>query len=107
MTRSGSGAEVQVHADHQISQDVRDYARHKLARAAERAWGPVLFARIDLHAEANPSRRNPATAKVVVDVNGTPVRAHVSAASLHEAIDLVEERLAHRLAHASTRAHRR
>jgi ribosome-associated translation inhibitor RaiA len=93
---------VQVHADEAAGEDDRDYARAKVARAAQRAWGPVLFARIDLRWEANRSQSRPATAKVLVDVNGTPVLAHADAPSLHEAIDLVEDRLAHRLDHTSS-----
>jgi ribosome-associated translation inhibitor RaiA len=95
--------EIQVHGDHQIGDDDREYARRKVARVAERARGPILFAKVDLHDESNPSRSRPAEAKAVLDVNGTPIRAHVNAATVHEAIDLLEDRLLHRLEHLSQR----
>jgi ribosome-associated translation inhibitor RaiA len=39
--------------------------------------------------------------KAVLDVNGSPVRAHVRAPTLHEAIDKLEDRLLHRVEHLS------
>jgi ribosome-associated translation inhibitor RaiA len=95
--------EVQVHGDRQIDPAEREYARRKVARVAQRARGPILFAKVDLHDEANPSRSRPAEAKAVLDVNGSLVRAHVHAPTLHEAIDLLEDRLLHRLEHLSDR----
>ena len=95
--------EVQVHGDAQIDETEREYARRKVARVAQRARGPILFAKVDLHAEANPSQARRALAKAVLDVNGSPVRAHVHAPTLREAIDLLEDRLLHRLEHMSHR----
>src|SRR5450759_2855463 len=83
--------EVQVHGDRHVDQADREYARRKVARAAHRARGSILFAKGDLHAETNPSRSRPARAKAVLDVNGLPVRAHVRAPTLHEAIDKLED----------------
>jgi ribosome-associated translation inhibitor RaiA len=74
-----------------------------VARVAQRARGPILFAKVDLHDEANPSRSRPAEAKAVLDVNGSLVRAHLHAPTLHAAIDLLEDRLLHRLEHLSDR----
>jgi ribosome-associated translation inhibitor RaiA len=95
--------DIEVHGDRQIDHAEREYARRKVARVAQRAHGPILFAKVDLHAEANPSRSRRAEAKAVLDVNGSPVRAHVCAPTLHEAIDLLEDRLLHRLEHMSHR----
>jgi ribosome-associated translation inhibitor RaiA len=92
--------EVQVHADRHIDDADREYARQKLARVAQHVHGPILFAKVDLHTDANPSRSRPAEAKGVLDMNGSSVRAHVEAPTLHEAIDLLEDRLLHRLEHA-------
>jgi ribosome-associated translation inhibitor RaiA len=103
MTTATPDLEVQVHGDRQIDHAEREYARRKVARAAQRAHGPILFAKVDLHAEANLSRSRRAEAKAVLDVNGSPVRAHVCAPTLHEAIDLLEDRLLHRLEHRSHR----
>jgi ribosome-associated translation inhibitor RaiA len=95
--------EVQVHGDAQIDETEREYARRKVARVAQRARGPILFAKVDFHAEANPSQARRALAKVVLDVNGLPIRAHVHAPTLREAIDVLEDRLLHRLEHMSHR----
>jgi ribosome-associated translation inhibitor RaiA len=103
MTAATPEFEVQVHGDSQIDHAEREYARRKVARVAQRARGPILFAKVDLHDEANPSRSRPAQAKAVLDVNGSLVRAHVRAPTLHEAIDLLEDRLLHRLEHLSHR----
>jgi len=94
-----SDLNIQIHGDHQIGAADRDYAARKVAYVARGARGPVLMAKVDLHEEPNPSRSRPASAKAVLDVNGSVVRAHTSAPSLREAIDLLEERLLHRLEH--------
>ena len=103
MSTPASDLNIQIHGDHQVGIVDREYAERKIAHVARRARGPVLMAKIDLHQEPNPSRARPATAKAVLDVNGTLVRAHTSAPSLHEAIDLLEDRLLHRLEHQSHR----
>lgn len=103
MSTPASDLNIQIHGDHQIGTVDREYAERKIAHVAQRTRGPVLMAKVDLHQEPNPSRSRPATAKAVLDVNGTVVRAHTSAPSLHEAIDLLEDRLLHRLEHQSHR----
>jgi ribosome-associated translation inhibitor RaiA len=100
MTGPAREIDVQVHADHQIPAADRDYARHKVTQAIRRTRRPVLYVRVDLHQDHNPSQTRPAQAKALVDLNGTPVEAHGSAPTLHEAIDLLEDRLVHRLEHA-------
>jgi ribosome-associated translation inhibitor RaiA len=101
MTTGTPDVEVQVQGDRHVDHADREYARRKVARAAHRARGPILFAKVDLHAETNRSRSRPARAKAVLDVNGLPVRAHVRAPTLHEAIDKLEDRLLHRIEHLS------
>ncbi len=98
--------EVQIHCDAEIAASHREYAVEKVAHAARRAREPVLFAKVELHDEPNPSRSRPAKAKAVLDVNGTPVRAHVAAPTLHEAIDLLEARLLHQLELRGGHSHR-
>jgi ribosome-associated translation inhibitor RaiA len=94
---------IQVHGDRQISAADRDYASRKIAHVAQHARGPVLLVKVDVHHEPNPSRVRPASAKALLDVNGTLVRAHCDAPTLREAIDHLEERLLHRLEHESNR----
>ena len=89
--------DVVVQARGEVSAAEREYARNKIARVRDVAPGPVLFVRVDLTAHADPARERPAFAKAELDVNGKLVRAHVAAATMFEAIDLLEGRLRERL----------
>ena len=92
-----ASSEVVVQARGEVSETEREYARDKIDRLRALAVGPVLFARIDLTAHADPARDRPAFAKAELDVNGQLVRAHVAAATIFEAVDLLEARLRVRL----------
>ena len=89
--------DVVVQARGEVSAAEREYAGDKIARVRDLAPAPVLFVRVDLTAHADPARERPAFAKAELDVNGTLVRAHVAAATMFEAIDLLEGRLRERL----------
>ena len=94
MVRPG---EVVVQARGEVSATERAYAREKIDRLRGLAPRPVLFARVDLTAHADPARERPAFAKAELDVDGQVVRAHAAAATMFEAIDLLEARLRDRL----------
>lgn len=64
----------------------------------ERVDEPVLAARVKLTQEAHHSIAKPCLAQGMVDLNGRPVRAHVAAATMQEAVDLLQDRLTARLA---------
>jgi RNA polymerase-binding transcription factor DksA len=81
----------------------RDYAVAKVRRAIETAGAPVLYGRIKLGEAADPAVERPALAEAMLDVNGRPVRAHVAASTMTEAVDLLEERLRERLRHRAER----
>ncbi|MFC8722281.1 sigma 54 modulation/S30EA ribosomal C-terminal domain-containing protein [Kitasatospora sp. NPDC057198] len=91
-------AEVLVETRGAVPADAPRYAREKVGAVLERLEEPVLAVRVRLVQEANRSVRRPSLAQVVVDLNGRPVRAHVAAATMREAVDLVQDRLASRLA---------
>ena len=74
-----------------------DYATGKLTHLASHERAPILFGEVRLTLEPNPARERPATAEAVFVVNGDPVRAHVAAHDLPEAVDLLEDRMARRL----------
>ena len=74
-----------------------EYAQTKLGQLGELVAGPLLFARVVLTAHGDPARERPAFAKAEFDVNGRLVRAHMAAATMFEAIDLLESRLRQRL----------
>jgi ribosome-associated translation inhibitor RaiA len=92
---------VQTHGD--VNRWEREYARDKIDRLRTMAGAPVLFARVDLRRFTDPARERPADAKASLDVNGSLVRAHVAAASITEAVDLLEARLRERLARLTGR----
>jgi ribosome-associated translation inhibitor RaiA len=94
---SEAAVEVVVQARGEVVQAERAYARDRIEHLLDLAPGPVLFARVDLTAHADPARERPAFAKAELDVNGRLVRAHVAAATMFEAVDLLEARLRERL----------
>jgi ribosome-associated translation inhibitor RaiA len=75
----------------------REYAEAKIRRLRGLVASPVLFARVVLTRHDDPARERPASAKGELDVNGRLVHAHVAAATMHEAIDLLDARLQQRL----------
>ncbi|HUZ19526.1 MAG TPA: sigma 54 modulation/S30EA ribosomal C-terminal domain-containing protein [Acidimicrobiales bacterium] len=81
------------------------YAYERLAEVAELVDEPILHARVSLASSADPARTRPALARATLDVNGDPVRAHVAAGSMPEAIDLLQRRLRDRIEHRAE--HRR
>ena len=94
---TSTSGEVVVQARGDVTAEERAYAQDKIGRLRRHAPGPVLFARVDLTVHADPARERPAFAKAEFDVNGRLVRAHVAAATMLEAIDLLEGRLRSRL----------
>ena len=81
----------------------REYAEAKVNRLPGLASVPVLGARVVLTQHDDPARERPASAKGEVDVNGRVVHAHVAAATMHEAIDLLDARLRERIERLSQR----
>jgi ribosome-associated translation inhibitor RaiA len=86
-----------------VSSDAVAYAMKRLGRVIDRVAEPVQFVRTKLTVAPDPARRRPALAEVTVDINGDVVRAHVAAAEMHEAIDLLQRRLRDQLEHRAER----
>jgi len=82
-----------------VGEDDRAYATERILGLTDALGTPILFARVRLGREVDPARARRATAQVTLDVNGEPLRAHVAAHTLHEAIDLVQQRLRDRIEH--------
>jgi ribosome-associated translation inhibitor RaiA len=74
----------------------RDRAIDKIDRLVRSIDAPVLHVDIRLTVDHDPARERPAHARVLLNVNGEPIRAHVAAATMDEAIDLLEARLRRR-----------
>lgn len=88
--------QVNTQARGEVPADSLDRAREKIERICARAPEPVLAARVRL--TMNPAAADrPALAQANLDLNGRPVRVQTSAATMTEAIDLLEDRLGHRL----------
>lgn len=86
-----------------VARGDRSYARDKIRHVLRFAPAPVLYAKVVLTAEPDPGRPRPAVAEVNLDVDGRPVRVKVAAATMHEAVDLLEARLRRRLEHLAGR----
>ena len=97
--RKGLAADlaVEVSTRGRVGAAEKRYAEEKIARIGKLAPRPVLFARVILREEANPSVARRSVAEANLDVSGRIVRAQVAAAHMREAVDLLEERLRRRL----------
>ncbi len=84
-----------------VSNRDRAYAADKIGKVLAGIGEPVLHTQIRLEESADPSRERPAGARVTIDIAGEPIRAHVRAATMTEAIDLLEARARRRLEHQS------
>jgi ribosomal subunit interface protein len=85
--------DIEISARGAVRVGERRYAEEKLARIAKFAPRPIIHARAILSEESNPSVERPATAEAILDVSGRIVRAHVAAAQMREAVDMLEDRL--------------
>src|SRR5512132_4486155 len=95
--------DVQVVAPNShVGPTVKAYARKKVAALAKVTPARVLHARVLLDRAADPAVARPAVAQALLDLDGTPVCARASARRLHEAVDLLEVRLRHRLEHLAS-----
>jgi len=95
---------VQMTTHGVVSVDDRDYLVHKLQRVLEVGGAPVLGAQMTVRAQRTGSRQAPEIyLEAEVNVNGHPVRAHVTASTVREGGDLLQERLRSRLTHRGDR----
>lgn len=98
-----------------IADDLVAYARRKIATVLARTGRPVPYSRLRVERHADPARQRPVTAHASVDLDGRPVHVEVAATKPREAVDLLLDRLAHRLereargwsAHRAGREHAR
>ncbi|MGC8472472.1 MAG: sigma 54 modulation/S30EA ribosomal C-terminal domain-containing protein [Acidimicrobiales bacterium] len=78
-------------------------AREKVASIIAEHGTPVLFARVKLAWEPDPAQPRRARAEVLLDVNGEPLRVQATAHEMTEAVDVLADRLRHRLEHRARR----
>lgn len=94
---------VEVVARGAAAEALQDEAEEKLRRVMGLVDDPILYARVKLAVAPDPAVSRPASAKATLDVNGQIVRAHVTASTMPEAVELLEARLRDRLQHRSER----
>ncbi len=93
-----TAAEIQIQVIGQVPEGMSELARAKVSTLLRHVGEPVLAVDVMLTMAANPAVGQPAAARVMVSVNGLPVRAHATGETMRAAIDLMAERLRVRLA---------
>jgi hypothetical protein len=93
MTRKSSLTPPAVNVDVTLRGHVparmRDYAVEKIGHVAAHTRAPVQTIHVVLDLVADPARERRSLAEAVIDVDGTPVPAHVAADQPEEAVDLL------------------
>lgn len=82
-----------------VTEIERTYALDKVRAALQLVTEPLLGVDLRLEHAKDPARAKPAIARLRVDLNGSPLRVHVTADTMHEAVDLLFERFRDRLGH--------
>lgn len=104
-TQAWTDATTQIHVQvtGDDTPDLAPYAERRLRELLEQSRFPVLHARIRITRHTDPSQPRPVVAQANLDVNGRFVRAQLSAPTAREAVDLLHDRLRHRLQHVMER----
>ncbi|MFH9348076.1 HPF/RaiA family ribosome-associated protein [Kitasatospora sp. NPDC017646] len=89
---------IEVEVRGEMPPESAEYARDMVLGVARHARDPVLSVRVRLMQGRDPAVRRSAVARASLDVNGRLARARVVAETMHEAIDLLKDRLEYRLA---------
>jgi ribosomal subunit interface protein len=102
----GDELDLTIATQGEVSDQAKEHARAKITRLVGYARDPILWAQVRLSVNDRPGRDRPAEVEAIIDINGTPVRAHVAARDIDEAIDLVDDRLMRRLKRHEELVHR-
>lgn len=85
--------QVQTHTQGAVPDEAMDLAVLRARSVLRMAHEPVLFARVKLTMAADPAVELPAVAQANVDLNGHPVRAQATAATMRDAIEALCDKL--------------
>lgn len=96
-------SDVQIVVKGDIGDKDKRHAREQLAHVTHYIDDRMLFARVKLTLNGDPANERPAIAQAMLDVNGHAVRAVGNASGMHEAIDVMCERLRRQLEHLTDR----
>ncbi|MFN0028980.1 MAG: HPF/RaiA family ribosome-associated protein [Acidimicrobiales bacterium] len=102
---TASETEIRLSQAGGVTECERTYAFEKVRAALQLVTEPVLGVDLRLEHAKDPARVKPVIARLRVNLNGTQLRVHVAADTMHEAVDLLFERFRDRLGHLT--AHRR
>jgi hypothetical protein len=97
----GPDVKPQLHIDGQIAAEAVQYAVTKVETALHHAPAEVLHVRLSLRQSVRPAASEPPQARVDVDLNGVYVGARAVGATIHEAVDRMQDRLRARLARSA------
>ena len=87
------------------SEDVA-WATERIVAVTGKVSDPVVRVELRLTHQPNVPRRRPYLAEASISVEGTPIRSHVAAPTLTEAIDFLVDRLQRRVVRHEDRRHR-
>jgi hypothetical protein len=95
-SRVETSGDVVVQTQGMVGPGAVRYAQDKILAVVRKGGEPVLYARVKLARSADPAVSRPVLAQANLDVNGRQLRAHVAAATMREAVDLLQARLRER-----------
>ena len=101
---SNESTPVQVQVSGELPPDTAPYAEQRLREVFADTHFPVLHARIRITHYADPSLERPVVGQANLDVDGRFLRVQLSARTSRGAIDLLHDRLRHRLQNLVQRA---
>jgi ribosome-associated translation inhibitor RaiA len=99
-TAQEMGFSVQVETAGDVTPDLVEYGRQKVAAVGRYTSEPILFARVSLSYAGDRAVERRSLAQANLDWNGRPMRCHVARRTMREAIDALEDRLRERLIHS-------
>ena len=97
---------IDISTNGEVTDADRNAAREKFSELAVLVREPLRGIDIRLIHERDPANERPCSAEVVFNVDGRPIRAHVAAKHMQEAIDMVADHLHRRIERAEARLHR-
>lgn len=97
---------IDISTKGEVADAARETARDKFIDLAALVREPVRGIDIRLIHERDPANERPCSVEVVFNVDGRPIRAHVDAKRMQEAVDMAVDHLHRRVERAEDRLHR-
>jgi len=97
---------IDISTKGEVADAAREAARDKFSELAALVREPVRGIDIRLIHERDPANERPCSVEVVFNIDGRPIRAHVDAKRMQEAVDMAVDHLHRRVERAESRLHR-